>query len=151
METREVKNDDGEVIGHRTTTNLADRECWYDLFAKAKAAGIKAGDDAIPTPMVVGEAKNLLSDEIDETKPTYYVAEGPCGFAWVIVKPGTSKFARYLKKHGHAKHDPYYGGVTIWIHEHGQSIARKKTHANTLAKFLRDNGIDNAWSYSRMD
>lgn len=39
---------------------------------------------------------------------------GACGFAWVNVKPGTSKLAKYLKaNHGARKH---YGstGLVVW-------------------------------------
>ena len=39
---------------------------------------------------------------------------GACGFAWVNVKPGTSKLARYLKEHHGAR--KHYGstGLVVW-------------------------------------
>ena len=120
-----------------------------DLFARAQAAGRKAGETAVPVPMIVGTAKGL-SDEIDETKPVYNVPDGACGFAWVNVRPGTSRFAKWLKNEGHARSDSYQGGVTIWIGEHGQSVARKEAHAGAMADVLREGGFK-AYAYSRLD
>lgn len=125
-----------------------------EVWAKAKATGVVAGEEAIPVPMIVGQAKSLVSDEIDHSKPTHYVSEGACGFAWVNVKPGTSQFARWLKVAGHARSDSYYGGVTIWVGEHGQSVTRKEAHAKALAEVLRreldGSGVRVHWN-SRLD
>lgn len=115
-----------------------------ELWKRAKLAGLYAGEQAKPNPMVVGQAKDLTSDEIDPTKPVYYESEGMCGFAWVNVRPGTSRFARWLKAKDYARRDTYYGGVTIWISEHGQSVARKEAHARAMAETLgelADDGI----------
>ena len=35
-----------------------------------------------------------------------------CGFAWVTVRPGNSKLARYLKKLGHTSGGN--GGIMVW-------------------------------------
>lgn len=70
---------------------------YIDLWSRAKAAGVAAGEAAVPVPMTVGTAKGF-GDEIDETQPVYHVPEGACGFAWVNVKPGTSRFAKWLKR-----------------------------------------------------
>jgi hypothetical protein len=119
------------------------------LYKKAATAGHAAAKAATPAPMVVGTAVGL-TDEIDSTKPRYFVPEGVCGFAWIIVRPGNCRFANWLKRQNLAKHDSYYGGVTIWVGEYGQSMTRKEAYAHAFATVLRDAGIT-AYPYSRMD
>jgi hypothetical protein len=91
--------------------------------------------------MIVGDAKNIMSDEIDYSKPTHFVSEGVCGFAWVVIKPGTSKFARWLKENKLARRDEYYGGVTVRVSDYNQSYTRKSAYAHAFANVLRDAGI----------
>lgn len=97
----------------------------YNLFRRAERAGINA------------------TAGVD-------VSWYPCGFAWVNIKPGTSRFARQLKELGLAYSDSYYGGVTIWIGGYDQIMTLKEMHAEAMAKVLRAEGI-NAVAMSRMD
>ncbi len=112
------------------------------LWEEAKADGYVAGQDAIPTPMIV---------EGYEHEP---VMGGACGFAWVnfSMKKGTGrKFGKWLIDNGHARKDDYYGGCTIWVGDHGQSITRKEAHAHAMAQTLQRAGIEDAHGMSRMD
>jgi hypothetical protein len=108
------------------------------LYEAAHKAGHAAAVGSSPTPMVVsGMGKS------------YYVSEGVCGFAWIVVKPGNSPFANWLKKTG--KGDKAYGGgVDIWVGDYGQSLDRKSAYASAFAKVLSEAGI-RAYSNSRMD
>lgn len=119
------------------------------IYNEAMEAGRQAAMGTTPTPMVVGHAKSILGGGIDYSQPTYYVSEGVCGFAWVNVTPGTSSFARWLKKTGKA-HKSYYGGVDIWIGDYNQSLDRKEAHAGAMAKVLQGYGIK-CYPMSRMD
>ena len=119
------------------------------LLGSAHAAGMAAGNAAKPHAMIVGEPTTLLGNQIDHSKPTYYVPDGVCGFAWITVRPGTSSFARWLVKNGHAR-KAYRGGVDIWVHQFGQSMERKQAYAYAYAKVLNEAGIT-AYSESRMD
>jgi hypothetical protein len=119
------------------------------LLRDARTAGLLAGNGATPAPMIVGSPTTPLGDHIDYGKKTYYVAEGACGFAWVVIRPGNSSIARQAKKLGIGRPN-YGGGVAIWIHDHGQSIDRKTLHARAYAKVLQDHGI-NAAPESRLD
>lgn len=130
-------------------TRCPQKETFRELFDRAQAAGLAAGNAAVPTPMFVGSPSTPLGDDIDENKAVYFVPEGVCGFASVIIRPGTCAFARWLTKNDLA-HKHYYGGVCIWIHEHGQSMTRKEAHAREMARIFRDAGID-AHCESRMD
>lgn len=121
----------------------------YDaLYRKASEEGMKAGMEAVPVPMVVYEP----SDPLNEASPPlreYFVKEGPCGFAEVIVHPGTSSFARWLVKNDLAS--PHYrGGVSIWIGAHNQSVSRKEAHAYKMAEILKEAGIT-CYVSSRLD
>jgi len=119
------------------------------IFAKAQSAGLAAGNTVTPTPMVVGTPTTFMGNDIDYNKRTYYVADGACGFAWVVIRPGNSSLARQAVKLG-IGHSAYGGGVEITIQDHGQSVARKEHHASAYANALREHGI-NASSRSRLD
>ncbi len=120
--------------GHKMTRD----EKFQELWDKAKASGLLGGDGSTPVPMIVSGY---------EDEP---IMDGACGFAWVNVKPGTSAFARWLKKMNYARTDSYYGGVTIWISEHNQSVDRKSKHAAVMASIFTEAGF-NAYADSRMD
>jgi hypothetical protein len=106
------------------------------IVQEAEAAGIKALKECVPTPMTV------------KGYGTY--SEGVCGFAWINVKPGTSRFSRFLKETGKGKADYYYGGVTVWVHEGGQSMEMKQAYAKAYANVLISHGIK-AIDMSRID
>lgn len=110
------------------------------LFNMADNAGRAAAEACVPTPMIVCDGSYTYAPILD----------GVCGFAWVNIKPGTSKFARWLTKNNLARRDSYYGGVTVWISGYGQSMARKEAYAHAFANVLRENGIQ-AIAMSRMD
>ena len=123
----------------------------YDvIYREAHEAGCDAVEKANVVPMIVGTPSTTFGNDIDHSKPTYYVADGVCGFAWVNVKPGNSGFAKYLKSMGRARKDSYYGGVSVWISDYNQSMQRKETYAHAFARVLNSHGI-NAYSMSRMD
>lgn len=120
------------------------------VYNNAHANGMAAVKEMTPTPMIVGTPTTLLGNEIDYSKKTYCVADGVCGFAWVNVKPGTSAFAKWLKKKGYARKDLYYGGVTVWVGDFNQSYERKMAYASGFAATLTEAGI-NANSNGRLD
>jgi len=120
------------------------------LYDKAVAAGKEAAMKRVPTPMVVGRAVDLYTNEmVPGTQEV--VMDGVCGFAWVNIKPGNSAFANWLKKNGLARKDSYAGGVTVWVGDYNQSMEKKEAYADAFAEVLRDNGIDRAYAQSRMD
>lgn len=120
------------------------------LYLAADAAGKEAAEACEPTPMIVGYPTTPLGNDIDTSKASWYVPQGVCGFAWVIVKPGNSAFANWLKKMDYARKDSYYGGVSIWISDYGQSMEKKAAYARGFAGKLQEAGY-NAYSMSRMD
>jgi hypothetical protein len=119
------------------------------LYYKADAAGKDAVANLKVIPMVVGHAKGFFGNDIDYSKPTYYVEDGLCGFAWVNIKPANSKFANWLKKQGLARKGTY-GGLSMWIRDYNQSVQKKEAYAHAFAKVLQDAGI-NAYADSRLD
>lgn len=121
---------------------------WADLYARAHAAGQAAGEAAIPTPMVVTAHASPLDDS-SPVERAWYVSEGPCGFAWVNIRPGNSSFARWLVKRSLAR-SSYHGGVDVWVGAFGQSLARKEAYARAFAGVLRAENI-RAYASSRMD
>ncbi len=128
----------GQLLKQRGMASTQDVDL-DDLFRQAELAGIAAGRGVSPTPML-----------IEGYDP---IEGGVCGFAWVNFKMKnriTRKFGRFLKDNGLGRKDEYYGGVTISISDHGQSMTRKEAHASAMAKVLREAGIE-AYSASRMD
>jgi len=137
----------------RVRQSYEEREERNRRFAAAYKEGLKiaaaAGQAATPTPMVVAQHK----DPFDDSSPiveAWHVPEGPCGFAWVRVRPGTCSFAKWLVKEGHAR-KAYEGGVMIWCSAFGQSIQRKEAWAEALAKHLRETLGVKAYAGSRLD
>jgi hypothetical protein len=127
------------------------------LFERAVAAAEIAAAETTPTPMLVGDPKNMMASLMGddggfrEDRPIYKVASGACGYAWVNVKPGTSSFAKWLVKNGHGYSDSYYGGVSVQMRQGGQSYEIKCAAASAFAKVLRDAGMDRCYSYNRLD
>jgi hypothetical protein len=121
------------------------------VAAAADAAGKAAADAAIPTPMIVGTAKAIIgpgADDIDYSKPTYYVPGGVCGFAWVALK-GNSGFGRWAKREGIAR-PGYPSGLMIRANVGGQSYETKMAYAQAYAAVLREHGIT-AYPQGRLD
>ncbi len=119
-----------------------------ELYSRAKEAGVRAGRAHTPTPMVVTQH----CDPFNDHSPVVFrdvVSDGACGFAWVKVMPGNSRFARWLVRNSLAVKS-YDGGVDIRIHDHGQSLERKEAHARAMRDVLRAAGIE-CYMDSRMD
>jgi hypothetical protein len=107
-----------------------------DLYRNADAVGQEAAAACNPTPMLItGYAP---------------ISDGVCGFAWITIRPGNSRFANWLKRNDHAR-KAYGGGVSVWVGGYGQSMERKSAYAQAFALYLRNNGIPNAYAGSRMD
>ena len=120
-----------------------------ELFDKAHHAGLRAGHESTPAPMVVGSPSTPLGSDIDPSKPTYFVEGGVCGFAGVVIKPARGKFVSYLKSLGMG-HKHYYGGYYVPVRAFGQSLARKEAYAEAYAKILSEEGM-RCYVDSRMD
>lgn len=119
------------------------------LYAKAHIAGMQAGEAVGTTPMIVQEHANPLDDSSPVVRQYAPVMDGPCGFAYVTVRPGNSTFARYLKQYRQG-FKAYYGGTQFSVHPFGQSLQRKTAYADAFAKVLRDAGIRASYE-SRID
>lgn len=109
----------------------AERAHRYAEFAaiwnEAVEAGNAAGKAVNPEPMhIVGYAP---------------IADGVCGFGWVVVYPGNCSFALWAKKN-HGADAEYGGGMNVyWVHEFNQSYERKYAFAQAFAEVLRKHGI----------
>ena len=120
-----------------------------ELFDRAHHAGLRAGHESTPTPMVVGSPSTPFGSDIDWNKSTYHVSDGVCGFAGVVIKPARGKFVSFLKSKGLGwKH--YYGGFYMTCREFGQSLARKEAYCEAFAKVLGESGM-RCYVDSRMD
>jgi len=119
-----------------------------NLFASAHAAGNAAVQSVSVVPMIVQQRANPLNDSSDVVKQ-YYVEDGVCGFASIIVKPANSSFAKYLKLH-HGARKSYYGGIALSVHAFNQSLQKKEAYAYAFSKVLNAAGI-NSYVESRMD
>ena len=122
------------------------------LHESADQAGRNAVKELQVVPMVVGEETYPFSGVMDNTKPRHFVADGVCGFAWVNIKPGNSKFANWLKKNRIARSDSYYGGVTVWVSDYNQSMQKKDAYARAYAEVIRAAGVvKSCYAMSRLD
>lgn len=125
------------------------KEDFQELFNKADKAGMEAVESLNVTPMVVQSHANPLDDNSPVTE-SYYIPDGPCGFAWVKIRPARGKFVNWLKKQEIGRTDSYAGGYVIWVSKFNQSMQKKECYARAFANVLKESGID-AYSQSRMD
>ena len=125
------------------------KQDWQAIYAEAHAAGMIAGQACQPVGMVVQQHANPLNDGSPVVQ-SWDVPDGVCGFAWIVVKPGTHAFERLAKQTLDAD-KYYYGGVTVkWVGEFGQSMQRKEAYAGAFAQVLGKYGVP-ASVRSRMD
>ena len=113
-----------EKIAYEKQARLDRFARFEEIYQLAREAGWDAHEADIPTPMTVVSASQ-----------EWLIEDGACGFAWVIVRPGTSSFARWLVKNGHGS-AAYGGGVMIWVNTQSQSLARKQAYAQAFAGVL---------------
>jgi hypothetical protein len=130
------------------------------LLERAREAGVAAMQKITPKPMVVQQHANPMDDS-SEVTDQWFVPQGVCGFAWVVVKckgPGV-KFINALKREGLAggenshkefSRSSYHKGFYHHIHEGGQSYELKVAYANAFAGVLKDHGIE-CYAGSRLD
>ena len=119
------------------------------LLERAHLMGMDAGRRVGVVPMVVGTPTELMGNDIDYSKKTYFVESGVCGFAGVVIKPARGKFVSYLKSLDMGyKH--YYGGWYVSVREFGQSLTRKEAYAEAFAKVLGEVGM-RCYVDSRLD
>lgn len=153
-------------------------EKFQRVIEDADLAGMKAVEAMTPVGMMVYTPKNPVASLVggddggpDPNEPTYYVADGVCGFAWVNVKgkdtegrkflnwlKGSVKSARpYSAVHpadacSEPRADSYYGGVSVWVSGFAQSMQKKEAYGQAFAAKLNAS-IDGLAAYcmSRMD
>ena len=133
-----------EMLSDKASERDARYAGFRELAGKAHAAGMAAGLAAQCVPMGVGQR---LAD--GTVRLVDVVPDGPCGFAWITIRPGNSSFAIWAKRNRIADR-AYGGGVSIWVGEFGQSMTRKEAYASAYAETLRAAGVK-AYSGSRMD
>ena len=126
----------------------------YDILVEASEAAEASVKACRPAPIIVGEAIGL-SNEIDETKPTYYIEGGVCGFASVVIKPARGSIVAELKKRkiGSAH---YGGGYSFSSWQLAPSIRQDQSYERAVAaargavEVLKKYGV-NAYVDSRID
>src|SRR5262245_13824929 len=133
----------------RRTKRAAKDDKFRELFDRAMAAGMAAGNAAKPVPMMVTQHKDPTNDR-SLPVAMWHVPDGVCGFAWVKLRPGTTSFARWLLKNKLARKD-YYGGVAINMKAFNQSMERKLAAAEAMAEVFRTELGVSAYADSRMD
>lgn len=119
------------------------------LYTKAAAAGLKAGNAAAPTPMIVVQRANPWDDNSPVIRQYQPVMGGVCGFVNIRVRPAVGPFVRYLKGRGIGR-PAYQGGYAIYVGEFGQSLERKSAYGAAFAAVLTEAGL-NVYVESRMD
>lgn len=130
------------------------------LFEELKAVSHQAlAECPAPTPMIVGHPTHPLGNDVDLSKEHWFVADGVCGFACVVLESGRTGFAQWLKKNELGRKWWSYGrekgvGVSTYprlgFADIGQSFEKNKYVAGRIAAHLRNAGYD-AWVDARID
>lgn len=136
-----------------TTTRLTKAD-YLRIWNEAKIAGELAARATHPTPIEVYDAH--LDGSPVKGGGRWISPGGVCGFAWVVIKPATGGFVRWLKEQ-RIGYKGYRGGWTVPAHpDFGrgtplcQSLEIKNAYARAMAAVLRANGIPAASDY-RLD
>jgi len=116
---------------------VAEKINYLGIYMEATRAGCAAVNGMDVTPAIF----------TNDGKEFFYVADGACGFAWVVIRD--IKFANFLKKMGVGR-KRYNGGYLIWVFDYNQSMQKKEAYAEAFAQVLIDNGI-NAYAESKLD
>ena len=127
----------------------------YDILVEVSEAAEAAVKACRPTPIVVGTPTTFFGNEIDESKPTYFIEGGVCGFASVVIKPARGSIVAELKKRkiGSAH---YGGGYSFSSWQLAPSIRQDQSYERACAaakgavEVLKSYGI-NAYVDSRID
>lgn len=105
---------------------LPEPERFAKLYDLAHAAGVKALESCVPTPMKV------------EGYPV--IMDGMCGSAEVRIPDARRGFARWLVKSG--KGAPHFrGGACVFCYHPTQSVDRATAYCNAFASVLQLNGV----------
>jgi len=126
------------------------------MVREAEQAAQVASANATPTPMLVYEADGLSNRPKPDAR-AWHVPDGMCGFAWVNVSPANSRIANRIKEFGTFNtHRAYEGGLNVWMHLGGQSVARKEAaaqaYSQVIAQYIADTGeTARVYPQSRLD
>ena len=112
------------------------------MWDLAHTAGMTSVAKLNVVPMIVSENSERCQRE-------WFVPDGVCGFAWVVVRPANCAFAKWMKANKNC-HTAYGGGMQYRISAFNQSMQRKEAYAVAFAGVLYQFGI-NAHAGSRMD
>ena len=82
------------------------------------------------------------------TGQKWHVPDGPCGFAYVVLRKSNTSFAIWAKKRG--LFSKGYSGTQLWVSDFNQSVTLKGAYAQAYARVLNENGIE-CYSSSRLD
>jgi hypothetical protein len=126
-------------LGGIPTGNASNKQNLAELFKEADEAGNKAVEKLQVIPMTVNQHENPLDDNSNVVK-SYYVSEGVCGFASVVIRPGNCSFANFIKKN-YGAHKSYYGGVALPVRQFNQSYQKKVAYAEAFAEVVNKAGI----------
>jgi len=128
----------------RNKEQAEERQKQRDKFAaiqkEAIEAGMEAGKNCIPEPMIVFDNITGEMGKVDS---------GGKGMAWIVHRNGRDKFSYWGRKYGNWKKH-HYGGIQYWCFEFKQSLEKKQAFCRAFAKVLNNNGI-NAMAQSRED
>lgn len=144
-----------KTLSEKIQWESAQRRERYAQFAEwvkeAKAAGEKARNECIPTPMFVQERANPLDDNSPVIKRYAPVMQGVFGNAWVTINPANSSFAIWARKNA-----GFRSGSAVcimgrcYLYLSIGSMEKQEAYARAYANVLRNHGIE-AFSGSRMD
>lgn len=125
------------------------------IFNEARIAATVAFRDAVPTPVIFGQAADLFSTRMVPGTEEY-VADGVCGFAWITIKPARGEFVKFLKN-AKIGDKGVYGGYRISAYEVGcpgssQSMDRKYAACMAFVAVIKQYYPDmRIWAEQRMD
>lgn len=146
------KEEASEILG-RYLNKGSVMDNFREIYNEAHMAGEAAVTKYVAEGKLVGMVVSQHENMMDDSSPVVmreFVADGPCGFAWIDVRPRNCAFAKWLMEQKIGSNSDYDKSIKIWVHFYGQSIQKKEIYADAFAEVLRSHKIK-AFSTSRMD
>jgi len=120
------------------------------VWNKACRLAREESDKCVPTPMTVVENQDPLDDN-SPLKKAWFVRSGVCGYAWLVVRPGNSSFAKWMRKNKDSR-QAYHGGEHWSCPLRIQSMEIQIAYIHEFVRVLESELKDiKVYSMNRMD
>lgn len=131
-----------EKIAHDKAERIALRAKFAQDLADSFAVAQAKAEAVTPEPMLI---RNTMTGEV------HTVPDGPCGFAWITVRPRNCKLAKFCEGELGWRNSSWHKRIELSVQAFGQSHTLKETFAQAFAEHMNTLGHSGVGWDSRFD